>query len=70
MSILLAMAMGILILLTIFFLVCAMVLGANDDKETQKLMEQLKIKEQKKGEDKTFIIKRVEQNKEENEAKK
>lgn len=53
MSILLAIAMGIIILLTIFFLVAAMVLGANDDKETDRLMKQLKI-QQKKGEDKTF----------------
>lgn len=57
MSILLAMGMGILILLTIFFLVCAMVLGANDDKETDRLMKQLKIKQQKKGEDKKDLQK-------------
>lgn len=57
MSILLAMGMGILILLTIFFLVAAMVLGANDDKETERLMKQLKIKQQKKGEDKKDLQK-------------
>lgn len=57
MSILLAMGMGILILLTIFFLVAAMVLGANDDKETDRLMKQLKIKQQKKGEDKKDLQK-------------
>ena len=65
-----SLGIGILVLLIMFFFVCAIVLGADDDKETQKLLEQLKIKQQKKGEDKTFIIKRVDQNKEENEIKK